>query len=77
MLTEDFANDRDEIRWAITPSVMQHVGRRSSKDALNEPEAKKLLASLWNFAFETNDAAALRREHEAYLSGATAHPGGS
>ncbi|BCS21747.1 uncharacterized protein APUU_22179A [Aspergillus puulaauensis] len=77
MLTEDFANDRDEIRWAITPSVMQHVGRKSSKDALNEPEAKKLLASLWNFAFETNDPAALRREHEAYLRGATAHPGGS
>lgn len=74
MITEEYANENNEIRWAVTPSVVQHVGRRSSKGADNNPlvpvkpkskgeltEAEKL----WNFEFEMNDAETLRMEHDA------------
>ncbi|KAL4869008.1 hypothetical protein BDV12DRAFT_168742 [Aspergillus spectabilis] len=72
MLTEAFANENDEIRWAITPSVLQHVGRLSSKEALNQPNInqKQSVAALWNFEFEMNDAEALRREHDQHLASA-------
>lgn len=67
MLTEDFANEHHEIRWAITPSIMQHVGRLSSKEAANQPNQKGSIEDLWNFGFELNDAKALRWEHDMYL----------
>lgn len=77
MLTEEFANANDEIRWAVTPSVVQHVGRKSSKGAADgdaaaafRPKSKGELTEvekLWNFGFELNDAAALRMEHELAL----------
>ncbi|KAL2868994.1 uncharacterized protein BJX67DRAFT_371001 [Aspergillus lucknowensis] len=67
MLTEAFANENGEIRWAVTPSVLQHVGRLSSKEALNRPgQGQSVAAALWNFAFELNDADVLRREHDMY-----------
>lgn len=73
-LTEEFANENNEIRWAVTPSVMQHVGRMSTKASnsdttdlfhINVKSKDELPAKvkLWNFAFETNDAAALHEEH--------------
>lgn len=67
MLTEDFANEHHEIRWAITPSIMQHVGRLSSNEAANQPNQKGSIGDLWNFGFELNDAKALRWEHDMYL----------
>ena len=67
MLTEEFANQHDEIRWAITPSVLQHVGSKSSKEGFEHEPPKQSVADLWNFAFELNDADALRREHDVYL----------
>lgn len=65
MITEEFANKHDEIRWAVTPSVIQHVGRKSSKEALRKQKPKQGLSAddIWNFEFELNDAEALRREH--------------
>ncbi|KAJ5153783.1 uncharacterized protein N7500_009222 [Penicillium coprophilum] len=74
MLTEEYANARNEIRWAVTPSVIQHVGRKSSKGADNDaPSVAKVKSKneltiaerLWNFRFEMNDAEALRAEHDA------------
>lgn len=78
MITEEFANANDEIRWAVTPSVVQHVGRRSSKGAAADgdavaafkPKSKGELSEvekLWNFGFELNDVGALRAEHERAL----------
>lgn len=68
MLTEEYADLNGEIRWALTPSVLQHVGRKSSKadDYTTRPKYYLSMAErLWNFAFETNDAKALRLEHES------------
>lgn len=31
MLTEEMADQGHELRWALTPGVMQHIGGRSSK----------------------------------------------
>lgn len=78
MITEEFANANNEIRWAVTPSVVQHVGRKSSKGAADgdstvaafKPKSKGELTEvekLWNFGFELNDAGALRAEHEHAL----------
>ncbi|KAJ5921435.1 hypothetical protein N7466_009761 [Penicillium verhagenii] len=71
MLTEEFANANQEIRWALTPSVMQHVGRKSSKGdqaaiVQSKPKSKAELSNvemLWNFRFELNVADALHLEH--------------
>lgn len=73
MITEEYANEHNEIRWAVTPSVVQHIGRRSSKGLDNalvrvKPKSKSDLTDaekLWNFGFERNDPEALRAEHEA------------
>ncbi|KAL2065733.1 hypothetical protein VTL71DRAFT_3403 [Oculimacula yallundae] len=57
-------------RWALTPSVVQHIGGRSSKgDAQWDGKVtyfdgnKTMGETLWNFAFELNDPDALRHEH--------------
>ncbi|KAH8590869.1 integral membrane protein [Bisporella sp. PMI_857] len=54
-------------RWALTPSVVQHVGTFSTKGEDEEADKKgevSVSQQRWNFAFELNDAAALRAEHE-------------
>jgi hypothetical protein len=75
MITEDYADANNEIRWAAIPSIMQHAGRKSSKSASSDPDAplrhksKSELSDvekLWNFGFELNDAGALRKEHESF-----------
>jgi hypothetical protein len=66
MLTEELANRENEIRWALTPSVLQHVGQKSAKGDTFEQGSNShvsIAQSLWNFAFETNDANRLRDEH--------------
>ncbi|KAE8130933.1 integral membrane protein [Aspergillus pseudotamarii] len=69
MLTEDYANQNGEIRWALIPSVLQHIGSKSSKT--NSPVPHKGLRTipekLWNFGFEKNDVHALRKEHEQQI----------
>jgi hypothetical protein len=64
VLTEDFAEQRDELRFAITPSVVQHVGRESSKRTDQGPIIKK---GIWSFRFERYEWEELKREHEAHL----------
>nr|OQO21067.1 hypothetical protein B0A51_14906 [Rachicladosporium sp. CCFEE 5018] len=66
-LTEQYANDHGEQRWALTPSVLQHIGAKSSKADDSGPAAKhkkSAAETIWNFAFELNDAKVLRLEHE-------------
>ncbi|KAJ5972752.1 uncharacterized protein N7479_002670 [Penicillium vulpinum] len=74
VITEEYANARNEIRWAVTPSIVQHVGRKSSKggdgDILSPGKVKSkseltVAERLWNFGFEMQDAEVLRAEHEA------------
>jgi hypothetical protein len=62
VLTEDFANENNELRYAITPSLVQHVGRNDYR-----PMNKwgiRMAVKIWSFAFEKFDWKALRREHE-------------
>lgn len=72
VLTEELADRDEELRWALTPSIMQHVGRKSSKggnddddddSSKNSQHQLSAAEKLWNFAFEGNDARRLRDEH--------------
>jgi hypothetical protein len=62
VLTEEYAQKRDELRFAITPSLVQHVGRESSKYTDEGPVIKE---GIWSFRFEHYDWEKLRREHKA------------
>ncbi|KAF7183926.1 hypothetical protein CNMCM7691_004416 [Aspergillus felis] len=66
MLTEDYADQNGETRWALTPCVLQHVGSKSSKTSSPGKHKSQRTASVttWNLRFEENDAESLRREHE-------------
>lgn len=66
VLTEEYADQHGELRWALTPSVIQHIGRKSSKPDDFGTASKYQMSvaeKIWNFAFEQNSAADLRREH--------------
>ncbi|SPB48722.1 unnamed protein product [Aspergillus niger] len=65
MLTERYADQNGEVRWALTPSVLQHVGSRSSKTNSLGKHRERLTMSerIWNFRFEENDPGELRLEH--------------
>ncbi|KAJ5716888.1 hypothetical protein N7488_002534 [Penicillium malachiteum] len=76
MITEEFADANDEIRWAVQPAIMQHVGRQSSKGistGVTGPtrhtykEELSEVEKLWNFGFELNDVEKLRAEHERVI----------
>jgi len=71
-LAEQLADERPDetgVRWALTPSVVQHIGGRSSKgDAQWDGKVKYIDGkttgeTLWNFAFELNDSDRLKEEH--------------
>lgn len=66
MLTESYADENNETRWALTPCVLQHVGSKSSKMNLPGKHRRRLSVSesIWNFMFEENDAEQLRWEHK-------------
>lgn len=62
ILTEEFAEQRDELRFAITPSLVQHVGRESSRYTNQGPIIKE---GIWSFQFERYNWKQLRSEHDA------------
>ncbi|KAH8692771.1 hypothetical protein BGW36DRAFT_346753 [Talaromyces proteolyticus] len=66
-LLERYANENKEIRWALTPSLFQHVGIRSSK--FEDDGFRRDAKSIWNFQFESNDPMALQIEHEKAVEG--------
>jgi hypothetical protein len=45
MIMEDYARDHGLTKWALDPSVMQHVGLVESSDGPRRAE-------VWNFSFE-------------------------
>ncbi|KAE8151147.1 integral membrane protein [Aspergillus avenaceus] len=61
-LIEEFADANNEIRWALTPSLFQHVGILSSKFA--GAGTRRQAKSIWNFEFERNNPITLALEHE-------------
>lgn len=67
MLTEQYGDEYNELRWALTPSVLQHIGVKSSKPDDYGHGAKfsmPVSQTIWNFAFESFSPALLRKEHE-------------
>lgn len=73
-LIELYADRNHEERWALTPSVIQHIGRTTSKVENGGRWAKKeipITQKLWSFPFELFDRDALRREHEKVIGGVT------
>lgn len=76
MLTEEYADQHGELRLALTPSVIQHIGRKSSKGDDFGADSKyhiSVAEKLWNFAFEQNSATELREEHSRMVN--TKQPG--
>jgi hypothetical protein len=70
MLTEEYADQNHELRWSVTPTLLQHVGSQSSKtnDFTSNPKYHRSVAErIWNFAFEKNDPNVLRAEHQVRL----------
>lgn len=70
MLTEQYADRFGYSRWALTPSVIQHVGGKTSKDDGLNRGAKGLseAETIWNFEFERFRAVDLREDHDLALS---------
>lgn len=66
MLIEHYADERGLDRYALTPSVFQHYGKRSSKGDDYGPDSKHnraLAEKIWNFQFELYDGDSLRSAH--------------
>lgn len=61
-LLEEYADAHDEVRWALTPSLFQHVGVVSTK--LKDNGERRNAKSIWNPFFELNDPVALQLGHE-------------
>lgn len=66
-LMEDYGNENGEIRWAVTPSLFQHVGASSSK--FDKDGTRRMATSIWNFLFEEYDPVSLQIEHENAING--------
>ena len=66
---EDYADRHDELRWAVTPVLLQHVGGRSSHGVPRSQYGVMTAVWLFNFAFETNNAEALAEEHQMVVEG--------
>ena len=57
VLTESYADDLGLHRWALIPSVFQHIGGKSSKgdDYEHSRWNRSVAANIWNFDFELFD----------------------
>lgn len=66
---EDYADKHDKLRWAVTPVLLQHVGGKSSHGASRSHFGSMTADWLFNFGFETHDAEALSKEHQAVIAG--------
>ncbi|OAL46965.1 integral membrane protein [Pyrenochaeta sp. DS3sAY3a] len=67
VLIEKFADLRNEMRFAITPCVAQHIGRISSKMGKYGTISKE---KLWSFRFEGYDWRKLRQQHQDVIRSA-------
>ncbi len=57
-LIEAWANDMGYVRWAVMPSLLQHIGGHSSKGDDLGDQAKwnrSVAEKIWNFGFELYD----------------------
>ncbi|KAI1505850.1 hypothetical protein F5X99DRAFT_172790 [Biscogniauxia marginata] len=71
---EDWANDQDKLRWAVTPVLIQHVGGKSSHGAGDQQMGRLTDDMPFDYSFETNDPVSLAEEHWRWVSGMTDNP---
>lgn len=64
---EDYGDRYDELRWAVTPVLLQHVGGKSSHGVARDRYGNMTANRLFNFGFETNSAEALAEEHREVI----------
>jgi hypothetical protein len=69
-LTDRYASEHRLARWAIKPSVLQHVGHKSSKESgidvesIDDLNKKTVAEEIRSWSFEKQDPQKLRSEHE-------------
>lgn len=71
MLTEEYADRFGYSRWAVSPSVLQHIGGKTSKEGTdgvgNGGLGRSQAETIWNFEFERYRADELREGHALAL----------
>ncbi|KAI1774336.1 hypothetical protein F4818DRAFT_419645, partial [Hypoxylon cercidicola] len=67
MTLEDYANANNELRWAVTPVLIQHVGGKSSHGAGDLLHGRFTDDMPFDYNFEMNDPMQLMREHHAWI----------
>ncbi|KAK6088932.1 hypothetical protein SCUP234_00136 [Seiridium cupressi] len=64
---EDWANARDQLRWAVTPVLIQHVGVKSSHGAGDHKFGQLTDDMPFDYDFELNDPVDLAKEHQLWI----------
>ncbi|KAK3696413.1 hypothetical protein LTR37_017984 [Vermiconidia calcicola] len=67
-LTEIYANEKGLTRYALTPSVFQHVGGMSTKPTSITRWGRSNAENIWNFSFEVLEKEDLEKEHIGFLA---------
>ncbi|KAF2972960.1 hypothetical protein GQX73_g628 [Xylaria multiplex] len=70
---EDYANAKNELRWAVTPVLIQHVGGKSSHDTGDQLQGGFAKDMPFDYDFERNDPVQLSLEHHAWISKLKSH----
>ncbi|XXH02135.1 hypothetical protein Hte_008503 [Hypoxylon texense] len=65
---EDWANNHDGLRWAVTPVLIQHVGGKSSHGAGDQALGSLTDDMPFDYSFEMNDPVRLAEEHRAWIT---------
>lgn len=55
--------EKEELRWALTPSVMQRKSSKGDDFGKGAKYQRSVAEKLWSFEFEGNDKGRLRGEH--------------
>ncbi|KAK7752315.1 hypothetical protein SLS62_005651 [Diatrype stigma] len=64
---EDYANANNELRWAVTPVLIQHVGGKSSHGVGDQLHGHFTDDMPFEYNFEMNDPVQLMHEHLAWV----------
>jgi hypothetical protein len=64
---EIWGNDRNKLRFAVTPVLLQHVGAKSTHGVGDQIAGKLNDDMPFDYTFEGNDASALAQEHKSWI----------
>jgi hypothetical protein len=71
---EDYANANNELRWAVTPVLIQHAGGRSPHGAGGYLYDRLTDGMPFDYNFEMNDPMQLTHEHQAWINELNGYP---